>query len=149
MAGFGDLGRWARVAKVTLISPALAAAQPVQPLSGQPLDVVAVLQVMDALGRAGRPRLWPAVVSTPVGGAGTGRQPPQRRLILVHGLDELLPAPQQLLGPLGELLVLRFLADVVDELPKSSFLQPERDNDMLLGQEVPHEKGAEVPWSLG
>lgn len=126
MTGFGDLRRWPRVAEVTLISAALAAAQPVQPLPRQPLDVIAVLQVMDALRRAGRPRLRPAVMSTPVGRAGASPQPSQRRLILVHGLDELLPAPQQLFGPLGELLVLGFLADVVDELPKSSLLQPER-----------------------
>lgn len=95
---------------------------------------------MDALGSAGHPHLWPAVVSTPVGRAGAARQPPQRRLILVDRLNELLPAPQQLLGPLGELLVLRFLADVVDELPKSSFLQPERDNDMLWDKKSPMER---------
>lgn len=123
--------------KVTLVSPALAAAQPVQPLPAQPWHVIAVLQVVDTLRRAGRPCLWPAVMGTAVGRARGTRQPPQRSLILVHGLDELLPAPQQLLGPLGELLVLGLLADVVDELPKAGFLQPERHNDTLLGQGHP------------
>lgn len=61
----------------------------------------------------------------------------------MHGLDELLPAPQQLLGPLGKLLILRLLADIVDELPKSSFLQPERDDDTLIGQGNLMKKGAE------
>lgn len=61
-------------------------------------------------------------MSTPIGRARGTCQPPQRCLILVHRLNELLPAPQQLLGPLGELLVLGLLADVVDELPESSFL---------------------------
>lgn len=92
---------------------------------------------MDAFGCAGHPRLRPAVMGTPVGRARGPRQPPQRRFILVHGLDELLPAPQQLLGPLGELLVLGLLADVVDELPESSFLQQEKDHDTLLGERVP------------
>lgn len=76
-------------------------------------------------------------MGTPIGRARGPRQPPQRRFILVHGLDELLPAPQQLLGPLGELLVLGLLADVVDELPESSFLQQEKDHDTLLGERVP------------
>lgn len=67
VACFGDLGRWPRVAKVTLVSPALAATQPVQPLPGQPLDVVAVLQVVDALGWASCPCLWPTVMGTPIG----------------------------------------------------------------------------------
>lgn len=127
------------MAKIALVPPALAAAQPVQPLPRQPLDVIAVLQVMDALGGTGPPRLRPAVMRAPVSRPRGPRQPPQRRLILVPGLDELLPAPQQLLGPLGELLVLGLLADVVDELPESSFLQPERDHDSLLGQGAPHE----------
>lgn len=53
--------------KVTLVSPALAAAQPVQPLPAQPWHVIAVLQVVDTLRRAGRPCLWPAVMGTAVG----------------------------------------------------------------------------------
>lgn len=149
VAHFGDPGRWPRVTEVALVPPALAAAQPVQPLPGQPLDVIAVLQVMDALGRAACPCLRPAVMGTPVGRAGGTRQPPQCSLILVHGLDELLPAPQQLLGPLGELLVLRLLADVVDELPKSGFLQPERDDDTLLGQGHPMKRELRQKWGEG
>ena len=86
---------------------------------------------MDALGCAGHPHLWPAVVGTPISGARSTCQPPQCRLILVHRLNELLPAPQQLLGPLGELLILGLFADVVDELSKSRLLQSERDHDTL------------------
>lgn len=120
------------MAEVTLVPPALATAQPVQPLPRQSLDVIAVLQVMDALGCARHPRLWPAVVGTPVSRARGTCQPPQHHLILVHRLNELLPAPKQLLGSLGELLILGLLADVVDELPKSCLLQPERDHDTSL-----------------
>lgn len=114
------------MAEVTLVPPALATAQPVQPLPRQSLDVIAILQVMDALGRTSHPHLWPAVVGTPVSRARGTCQSPQDRLILVYRLNKLLPAPQQLLGPLGELLILGLLADVIDELPKSRLLQPER-----------------------
>lgn len=114
MASLGDLGGRAGVAEVTLVPSALAASQPVQPRAWQPLEVISVLEVRDALGHNG-PRLRPAIVSTPIG-------PTQGRLALLSWLNELLPASEQLLGPLGELLVLGFLANVVDELPESSLL---------------------------
>lgn len=110
------------MAQVALVSPALAAARPVQPLPGQPLDVIAALQVMEALGHARRPRVGPAGVRTPVGRA-RGRRPPQRRVVVVRWLDELLPAPQQLLSALGELLALGLLADIIDEFPEPRLLQ--------------------------
>lgn len=125
------------MAKVTLVPPALATAQPVGPQPGQSLDVIAVLQVMDALGCAGHPRLWPAVVGTPVSRARGTCQPPQHCLILVHRLNELLPVPQQLLGPLGELFILGLLADVIDEFPKSRLLQPEKDHGTYVETESP------------
>jgi hypothetical protein len=42
--------------------------------------------------------------------------------VVVRWLDELLPAPQQLLSALGELLALGLLADIIDEFPEPRLL---------------------------